>query len=84
MKFGSKTEPTKCSCCLRTKDEAIKEQKAKGVICDNAKCTFKQAIRYAVTTVSPLPFFAKYCNQCGKPYNQPTSKFCSKCGNKRN
>ena len=29
-------------------------------------------------------FVSKYCNQCGKPYNKPTSNFCSYCGKKRN
>ena len=33
----------------------------------------------------PLPsiFVSKYCNQCGKQYNKPTSNFCSYCGKKR-
>jgi hypothetical protein len=84
MKFGTKTEPTKCSRCMRTKDEAIKEQKAKGVICEDAKCTFKQAIRNAVGIAASSPFISKYCSQCGKSYNKPTSNFCSYCGKKRN
>lgn len=84
MKFGAKTEPKKCSRCLRTKDEALREQKEKGTICEDTKCTFKQAIRDAIGVVAAPLFVSKYCNQCGKPYNKSTSKFCSYCGRKRN
>jgi len=85
MKFGDKTEPTKCSRCMRTKDEAIKEQKTKGAICDDTKCTFKKEIRDAVGIITPKPLFiSKYCNQCGKEYYKTTSNFCSYCGKKRN
>jgi hypothetical protein len=84
MKFGAKTEPTRCSRCMRTKNDAIKEQKAKGAICTDGKCTFKQTIQQAVGIVAPPPFVSKYCNHCGKSYNKPISKFCSYCGKKRN
>ncbi|GHT16386.1 hypothetical protein FACS189426_24260 [Bacteroidia bacterium] len=32
----------------------------------------------------PPPSIPKYCDQCGEPYNKPTSKYCSSCGNERN
>ena len=82
--FGAKTEPQWCSRCHRRKDEAIREQKAKGSTCDDANCTYKQAIQAAIGVATSPPFVSKYCNQCGKLYNNPTSNFCSYCGKKRN
>jgi hypothetical protein len=82
MKFGAKTEAVRCSRCMRTKEEAIEEQKNKGHLCPDTKCVFKQEIQNVIKSKSPkIPIF---CSYCGRKYNSAYSKFCDKCGKKRN
>ena len=53
MNFGAKTEVKRCSRCMRTKEEAINDQKAKGLICEDKNCTFKQAIYEEILGINP-------------------------------
>lgn len=88
MEFGRKSEPQKCSRCLRTKEEAVREQTEKGAICSDPNCTFKRVIRQAINGSSPnapdqQTFVWQFCPKCGRKYYRTNSKFCSYCGKVR-
>ena len=82
MKFGSKTEPSKCSRCFRTKEEAIKAQQSSGKMCDDPNCTFKIAIKDAITGRTKV-FTWQACPNCGTKYYKPISRYCHICGKPR-
>lgn len=83
MKFGTKSEPKKCSRCFRTKEEAIKEQKIKGAACTDRGCTFKAAILSALKQQGGNTLLWQHCPQCGSEYYKSYSRFCHHCGKPR-
>ena len=46
--MGVRKGPQRCVLCLRSKEEAVKEQVAKGVGCGNPKCIFAEVIQQAI------------------------------------
>lgn len=82
MRIDQGTGPQKCSRCLRTKEEAINEQKKKGKVCDDSLCVFKKSIKEAVLGGTKV-FIWNTCPKCGVAYYKPISNYCHKCGNKR-
>ena len=72
------------NCETNNKDEDIV-----CLVCGEKKLVAEKKTAKTVTITPPKSkpvsptFIAKYCNQCGKPYNMPTSKFCDKCGKPR-
>lgn len=88
MRFGTKSEPKKCSRCFRTKEEAVREQKEKGAVCSDPNCTFKLLIRQAINGSSRIDsnqktFVWQFCPKCGRKYYGTNSKYCSYCGRMR-
>jgi hypothetical protein len=74
----------RCPACKRTLKQAIDEQISFQRICPLEHCVFKVEIQQAIEEKNGNPLFvSKYCTQCGKPYNNSTSKFCIYCGEKR-
>lgn len=70
---------THCRVCLRTKEEAIEEQRSLGKLCDNEHCVFVREIEEAIDFTKK----SIYCIHCGNKFTLVTDKFCTFCGTKR-
>lgn len=79
--MGVRKGPQRCVLCLRSEEEAIKEQVAKGVGCGNPKCIFAEVIQQAIED-SQKAEESRYCIKCGCAF-QDGDRYCINCGTKR-
>ena len=79
FEFGQKSEPNHCSRCMRTKEEAIAEQVAIGVPCDDHNCVFVKSIIDAIEQAK----ISQFCINCGQRFFSIEDKYCINCGSKK-
>ena len=79
--MNNKKGPQRCVLCLRSKEEAIKEQVDKGVGCGNSKCIFAETIQQAIKD-SQNTKESRYCIECGYAFHEG-DRFCINCGTER-
>lgn len=76
-----KKGPQRCVLCLRSEEEAVREQVEKGVGCGNPKCVFTESIQRAIEE-SKKAKESIYCIKCGCAF-QKGDRYCINCGTKR-
>jgi len=79
--MGVRKGPERCVLCLRSEDEAVKEQVAKGVGCGTPKCVFAEVIQQAIEDFQKAEE-SRYCIRCGHAF-QEGDRYCIICGEKR-
>ena len=57
MNIKNETTPSRCPVCLRSRDEAIREQSIGREPCDNPNCLFRREIEDALATEERKPAF---------------------------
>lgn len=78
FEFGEKTQRQHCPRCMRSYDEAIRDQVLLGEMCDDEGCVFKELIQKEIEN----SLNSQFCINCGVKFSNG-DVFCTNCGLKR-